>query len=125
MRQDVKKAEEVAADSPRGRHDGGQEEEVSLIVVIRIGCKFLLDCRIQSTIDRLMGWLAIASEVRLRPHVPVELMAHGSIDNDVPDASKLKIFDPEVGLLTPTTVGHMLALSSISFLLEALLHGGE
>ena len=72
-----------------------------------------------------MGWLAIASEVRLRPHVPVELMAHGSIDNDVPDASKLKIFDPEVGLLAPTTVGHMLALGSISSLLEALLHGGE
>ena len=65
------------------------------------------------------------AEVRLRHHVPVELMAQGSIDHNVPDASKLKIFDPEVGLLAPTTVGHMLALGSISSLLEALLHGGE
>ena len=68
-----------------------------------------------------MGWLAIASEVRLRPHAPVELMAHGSIDNDVPDASKLKIFDPEVGLFASTAAGHMLAVSNISSLLETLL----
>ena len=72
-----------------------------------------------------MGWLAIASEVRLRPHVPVELMAHGSIDNDVPDASKLKIFDPEVGLFVSTAVGHTLAVGPISCLLEALLNGRE
>ena len=62
---------------------------------------------------------------RLRPHIPVELMAQGSIDNDVPDASKLKIFDPEVGLLEPATVGHMLALGNISSLLETLLNGSE
>jgi len=78
-------------------------------------CPRALDCRIQSTIDRLMGWLAIASEVGLRPHVPVELMPHGSIDNDVPDASKLKIFDPEVGLFASTAVWHMLAVGNISW----------
>ena len=69
VRQDVKQSEEVTADSPRGCHDGGQENEVALVVVIHIRCKFLLDCRIQSTINRLMGWLAIASEVRLRPQI--------------------------------------------------------
>ena len=47
--------------------------------------------------------------------------AHGSIDNDVPDASKLKIFDPEVGLFATTAAGHMLAVSNISSLLETLL----
>ena len=67
----------------------------------------------------------MASEVRLRPHVPVELMPHGSIDNDVPDASKLKIFDPEVGLFASTAAGHMLAVGHISCLLEALLNGRE
>ena len=89
---------EIAADSPRCRHNGGQEKEVARVVVIRIRVKLLLNRRIQSTINRLVGWLAIASEVRLRPHIPVELMAQGRIDKDVPDASKLKIFDPEVGL---------------------------
>ena len=125
MRQDVKQSEEVTADSPRGCHDGGQENEVALVVVIHIRCKFLLDCRIQSTINRLMGWLAIASEVRLRLHIPVELMAQSSIDNDVPDASKLKIFNPEVGLFASTAVGHVLAVGHISCLLEALLNGRE
>ena len=72
-----------------------------------------------------MGWLAIASEVRLRLHIPVELMAQGSIDNDVPDASKLKIFNPEVGLFASTAVGHMLAVGHISSLLETLLNGRE
>ena len=37
VRQDVKQSEEVAADSPRCRHNGGQEEEVTRVVVIRIG----------------------------------------------------------------------------------------
>ena len=125
VRQDVKQSEEVAADSPRCRHNGGQEEEVARVVVIRIGCKFLLDCLIQSTINRLVGWLAIVAEVRLRHHVPVELMAQGSIDHNVPDASKLKIFDPEVGLFVSTAVGHTLAVGPISCLLEALLNGRE
>jgi hypothetical protein len=125
VRQDVKQSEEVTADSPRCRHNGGQEKEVARVVVIRIRVKFLLNRLIQSTINRLVGWLAIASEVRLRPHIPVELMAQGRIDNDVPDASKLKIFDPEVGLLEPATVGHMLALGNISSLLETLLNGSE
>ena len=84
VRHDVTQAEEVAAESPRRRHDGGQEKEVALVVVIRIRCELLLDRRVQSTINRL-GWLTIASEVRLCPHILVELVAHGSIDNDVPD----------------------------------------
>ena len=37
VRQDVKQSEEVAADSPRCRHNGGQEEEVTRVVVIHIG----------------------------------------------------------------------------------------
>ena len=81
MRQDVKQSEEVAADSPRCRHNGGQEEEVArvVVIIIRIRVKFLLNRLVQSTINRLVGWLAIASEVRLRLHIPVELMAqdHG------------------------------------------------
>lgn len=125
VRQDVKQTEEVAADSPRRRHDGGQEKEVALVVVIRIRINFLFYRRIQCTINRLMGWLTIASEVRMCHHISMELVSHGSVDNDVPDASKLKILDPEIGLLQPTTVGHLLALGSISSLLETLLHGRE
>ena len=36
VRQYVKQTEEIAADSPGGRHDGGKEEEVAVVVVMLV-----------------------------------------------------------------------------------------
>ena len=47
----VKQTEEVAADSPGGRHDGGKEEEVALVVVVLVIVKLCFD----SGIERAVG----------------------------------------------------------------------
>jgi hypothetical protein len=47
----VKQTEEVAADSPGGRHDGGKEEEVALVVVVLVVVKLRFD----SGIERAVG----------------------------------------------------------------------
>ena len=47
----VKQAEEVAADSPGGRHDGGKEEEVALVVVVLV----VVELRFDSGIEHAVG----------------------------------------------------------------------
>jgi hypothetical protein len=47
----VKQTEEVAADSPGGRHDGGKEEEVALVVVVLV----IVELRFDSGIERAVG----------------------------------------------------------------------
>jgi len=47
----VKQTEEVTADSPRGRHDGGKKEENALVVVVLV----IVKPRFDSCIERAVG----------------------------------------------------------------------
>ena len=51
MRQYVKQAEEVTADSPGGRRNCREEEEIALVVVVLVVVELLLDGGIQSSVD--------------------------------------------------------------------------
>ena len=51
VRQYVKQAEEVSADSPGGRRDCREEEEIALGVVVLVAVELLLDGGIQSSVD--------------------------------------------------------------------------
>jgi hypothetical protein len=51
VRQHVKQAEEVSADSPGGRRDCREEEEIALVVVVLVVVELLLNGGIQSSVD--------------------------------------------------------------------------
>jgi hypothetical protein len=51
VRHYVKQAEEVTADSPRGRRDCREEEEIALVVVVLVVVELLLNGGIQSSVD--------------------------------------------------------------------------
>jgi hypothetical protein len=51
VRQYVKQAEEVSADSPGGRRDCREEEEIALVVVVLVVVELLLNGSIQSSVD--------------------------------------------------------------------------
>ena len=51
VRQYVNQAEEVSADSPRGRRDCREEEEIAFVVVVLVVVELLLNGGIQSAVD--------------------------------------------------------------------------
>jgi hypothetical protein len=51
VRQYVKQAEEVTADSPGGRRDCREEEEIALVVVVLVVVELLLNGDIQRSVD--------------------------------------------------------------------------
>ena len=51
VRQYVKQAEEVSADSPGGGRDCLEEEEIALVVVVLVVVELLLNGSIQSSVD--------------------------------------------------------------------------
>jgi hypothetical protein len=51
LRQYVKQTERVFSDSPEGRGDCREEEEIALIVVVLVVVELLLDGSIQSSVD--------------------------------------------------------------------------
>ncbi len=46
----VYQTEEISTDSPGGRHDGGKEEKVALVVVVLLVVKLRFDCRIDGSV---------------------------------------------------------------------------
>ena len=50
VRQYVKQAEEVPADSPGGRHDCREEEEIAIVIVVLVVVELLLNGSIQSSV---------------------------------------------------------------------------
>ena len=51
MRQCVEQAEKITSDSPGCCHDGRQEEEIALIVVVMVVIELLFDGVIESSVD--------------------------------------------------------------------------
>ena len=51
VRQYVKQTEKVSADSPGGRRDCREEEEIALVLVVLVVVELLLDGGIQSSVD--------------------------------------------------------------------------
>jgi hypothetical protein len=51
VRQHVKQAEEVTADSPGGRRDCGEEKEIALVVVVLVVVELLLHGGIERSVD--------------------------------------------------------------------------
>jgi hypothetical protein len=56
----VKQTEEVAADSPGGRHDGGKEEEVALVVVVLVIVELRFDSGIERYFDIFVLFVLLA-----------------------------------------------------------------
>ena len=55
----------------------------------------------------------------------MKLMAKGHIDDEVPDAGKWEILDPEIGLFQAPAVRHVLMVDGIPRLMKPCLQGGE